>query len=61
MIPRSCPVCGAGIVIGTKWICCDANKYSSWSGAGDCLWELEMTPELRLEADETLKAQREIK
>lgn len=59
MIPRSCPICGAGIVIGKKIAVCDANKYSSWSGAGDCLWDLELTPELRRQADEALAAQAE--
>lgn len=56
-LPRSCPICGAGVVIGTKIAVCEANKYTSDSGAGDCLWELELTPELRREADEALAAQ----
>lgn len=56
-LPNSCPHCGAGIVIGTKFAVCDANKYSSWSGAGDCRWELTLTPELRRQADEAFADQ----
>jgi hypothetical protein len=56
-LPRSCPECGAGIVISIKNAYCEANKYCSRSGAGDCRWELPLTPELRRRADEALAAQ----
>ena len=57
-LPNSCPHCGAGIVIGpTTLAVCEANKYSSSLGAGDCRWELELTPDLRRQADEALAAQ----
>ena len=57
-LPNSCPDCGAGIVISTKSAFCDANKYASYSGAGDCRWSLTLTPDLRRQADEALAAQR---
>ena len=56
-LPRSCPDCGAGIVISIKSAYCEANKYSSSLGAGDCRWELTLTPELRRQADEALAAE----
>lgn len=54
-IPNSCPDCGAGIVFGRQIAVCEANKYLGT--AGDCRWELILTPELRREADEALAAQ----
>ena len=57
LLPRSCPDCGAGIVIGQKIAVCEANKYSSSLGAGDCRWSLTLTPDLRRQADEALAAQ----
>ena len=56
-LPNSCPHCGAGIVIGQRIAVCEANKYSSSLGAGDCRWELDLTPDLRRQADEALAAQ----
>ena len=56
-LPNSCPDCGAGILIGTKIAVCEANKYASRSGAGDCRWTLDLTPDLRRQADEALAAQ----
>ena len=57
-LPRSCPDCGAGIIIGQRIAVCYANNYSSPTGAGDCRWELALTPDLRRQADEALEAQR---
>jgi hypothetical protein len=56
-LPRSCPECGAGIVISIKNAYCEANKYASYSGAGDCRWSLPLTPGLRRQADEALADQ----
>jgi hypothetical protein len=56
-LPHSCPYCGAGIVIGQKIAVCDANKYLARNGAGDCRWELALTPDLRRQADEALRYQ----
>ena len=53
-LPNSCPDCGAGIVIGQKIAVCDANKYAYY---GDCRWVLDLTPDLRRQADEALAAQ----
>ena len=50
-LPNSCPECGAGIVIGQAIAVCEANKYSSPTGAGDCRWTLDLTPDLRRQAD----------
>lgn len=57
-LPNSCPDCGAGIVIGQAIAVCEANKYSSRGGAGDCRWTLALTPDLRRQADEALAAQK---
>ena len=51
-LPNSCPDCGAGIVISLKNAYCDANKYASRGGGGDCRWSLPLTDELRQQADE---------
>lgn len=59
-LPNSCPDCGAGIVISLKSAYCEANKYASMSGAGDCRWSLALTPDLRSQADEALAAQKEV-
>ena len=56
-LPNSCPHCGVGIVIGQRIAVCEANKFSSSLGAGDCRWELDLTPDLRRQADEALAAQ----
>jgi hypothetical protein len=58
-LPRSCPDCGAGIVISMRSAYCEANKYASLSGAGDCRWSLTLTPDLRRQADEALESQKE--
>lgn len=56
-LPRSCPDCGAGIVISIKRAYCEANKYAAYNGAGDCRWELDLTPDLRRQANEALADQ----
>jgi hypothetical protein len=56
-LPTSCPQCGAGIVISIQNAYCEANKYASYSGAGDCRWSLFLTPELRRQADAALESQ----
>jgi hypothetical protein len=56
-LPSSCPDCGAGIVISIQNAYCEANKYASYSGAGDCRWSFPLTPDLQRQADEALAAQ----
>ena len=41
-------------MISIKNAYCEANKYASYNGAGDCRWSLALTPELRRQADEAL-------
>ena len=56
VLPNSCPQCGSGIVISVQNAYCEANKYASRNGAGDCRWSLPLTHELRRQADEALGA-----